>query len=484
MSAALHPYADSAATSLPTLDWTNRHLSGGPAHSVQFYLDDAFLLEGLSRYAGGALGTGDSAIVIATAAHRDALRERLVDRGLDLDRAAAAGRYVALDAAATLARFMRRGRPDRPRFFEVVGGVIEKASAAALGAPPRVAAYGEMVALLWADGKTEAALELEQLWNELAETRAFSLHCAYPISRFSRAEDDALIRAVCAEHALVVPVESYVSLADDRERLREVALLQQQAHALQTEVGERRQAEQRLEDALQLRDQFLSAVTHDLKTPLAGIKVGAQLLQRRAARGLLRPEQIAGDLANLDACATRLTRMVEQLTDIARIQAGRPPELDLRPTDLVALAERIAAEHQRGAERHTIRVAASEREVVGHWDPVRLERVLDNLLSNARKYSPAGGEILITVSRPDQDTGLVAVQDHGIGIPATDLPLVFDQFHRATNVTARMVGSGIGLASANQLVALHGGSIDVESREGDGATFTVRLPIAGPPAKR
>ncbi|HET7769618.1 MAG TPA: ATP-binding protein [Chloroflexota bacterium] len=449
-------------------------------HSVQFYADSAVLLEGLTRYVGAPLGAGDAAVVIAAPAHREGLRDRLARRGVGVERLMAEGRYVSLDAAETLERFMRGGRPDRASFFEVVGGVLARATSSALSATPRVYAYGEMVAILWADGEREAALQVEGLWNELAETRSFALHCAYPLSLLAGAADGDLMRAVCENHTLVVPVESYAALVDDRDRLAAIALLQQKARALESEIEERRRCERELEAALELRDQFLSAITHDLKTPLAGIKAGAQLLQRRVARGTVRPDQLVSDLASLDTGATRLTRMVEQLLDIARIQSGRPPELDLRPTDLVSLVERLASEHQRATERHAISVKAEESKLVGRCDGPRLERVLDNLLSNARKYSPEGGDIVMTVSRADDDTAHIAVRDHGIGIPAADLPRIFEQFHRATNVDERISGTGIGLASAHKLVTLHGGSLDVESVVGRGSTFTIRLPLAGP----
>lgn len=223
---------------------------GPGGHSVQFYADDAFLLEGLSRYVGGALGAGDAAVVIVTKAHRDGLAELLRGRGLDLGVAAAQGRYVALDAAETLARFMEDGRPSPTRFARTVGPVLERATAAARGERPRVAAYGEMVALLWADGNARAAIELEQLWNELGGTHQFALHCAYPIDLFADSRDAELFHEVCAHHSHVVPAESYTSLAQEGERLQAIALLQQKARALETEVAQRRRVEEQLKEAL------------------------------------------------------------------------------------------------------------------------------------------------------------------------------------------------------------------------------------------
>lgn len=109
--------------------------------------------------------------------------------GLDTARSAAQGRFVSLDAQETLAKFMVDGWPDEARFSEVIGGVIQRVTAAAKGAQPRVAAFGEMVALLWTDGKGEAAIRLEQLWNDLAQKHSFYLHSAYPMSGFSRSQD-------------------------------------------------------------------------------------------------------------------------------------------------------------------------------------------------------------------------------------------------------------------------------------------------------
>src|SRR5207248_10769202 len=109
--------------------------------------------------------------------------------GLDLARAVTQGRYVAWDAAETLSTLMQDGWPDGGRFADVLGGGLARATAAATGARPHVAIFGEMVALLWAQGKLEAAMRLEHLWNELAQTHAFSLRCAYPLRFFGRVGD-------------------------------------------------------------------------------------------------------------------------------------------------------------------------------------------------------------------------------------------------------------------------------------------------------
>jgi len=221
------------------------------AHSVQFYEDDDFLLDGLSRFIGAALLAGDSALVIATKSHREGLARRLTSRGLDLAPAITRSRYLSLDAAETLSTFMADGRPDGARFSRVIGSVITSLGAAAQPEDehPRVAAFGEMVALLWAEGKRDAAIRLEQLWNELAKKHSFRLHCAYPIRFFSQEKDGELLRELCREHSQVVPAESYTALITDEERRSSVIFLQQKAQALETEIRERKQADQSLRES-------------------------------------------------------------------------------------------------------------------------------------------------------------------------------------------------------------------------------------------
>lgn len=208
-------------------------------HSVQFYSDDSFLLDTLSRFMGSALGAGDAGIVIATEEHRTELARRLSVRGLDLPLAVDQGRYVALDAAETLSQFMVDGWPDEKRFLDLIGGVISRARTAAAKERGRVALFGEMVAHLWAEGKTDAALMLEQLWNQIAQSHSFSLVCAYPLNKFYREEDREQFQKICDEHSAVLPAESY-SLASANEQLRLVALWQQKAAALEAEVARRR----------------------------------------------------------------------------------------------------------------------------------------------------------------------------------------------------------------------------------------------------
>jgi PAS domain S-box-containing protein len=207
------------------------------AHTVQFYEDDSFLVKEVSRFIGTALGAGDCAVVIATKAHREGIAQQLKANGLNIGVAIRQGRFVSLDATETLAKFMVAGQPDQERFTSVIGEVIVRAQKATGREDARVAAFGEMVALLWAEGKTEAAIRLEQLWNSLAETHTFSLHCAYPMRGFSRRDYSESFLKICAEHSSVLPAESYMTLFDEEERRRAVAGLQQKAEAAESEAA-------------------------------------------------------------------------------------------------------------------------------------------------------------------------------------------------------------------------------------------------------
>jgi PAS domain S-box-containing protein len=225
-------------------------------HTVQFYSEDQSLINGLGRLIGMALGTGTSAIVIATKTHREALTLELQAHGLDTMTAAWQGRFILLDAAETLAKFTVDGWPDAALFTELIGGHVARAKAASHGGNSRVVAFGEMVSLLWARGKPDAAIRLEQLWNDLGKTHDFSLRCAYPIGSFAREEDSEPFLKICAEHSGVIPGESYTELATEAERLRNVSHLQQKARALETVKAERSNIQQ----SLQLRESELADI--------------------------------------------------------------------------------------------------------------------------------------------------------------------------------------------------------------------------------
>jgi signal transduction histidine kinase len=155
---------------------------------------------------------------------------------------------------------------------------------------------------------------------------------------------------------------------------------------------------------------------------------------------------------------------------------GQPLDLEPVPSDLVSLAREVTAEHQQGIESHSVQLESAETELVGIWDQRRLGRVLSNLLDNAVKYSPNGGPIFVRIRR-DGAWAIVEVADTGIGIPEVDQTRIFERFQRASNVERRIGGTGIGLASVKHILESHGGTISVQSEEGAGATFTLRLPI-------
>jgi PAS domain S-box-containing protein len=243
-----------------------------------------------------------------------------------------------------------------------------------------------------------------------------------------------------------------------------------------------------LHDLDRQRDEFLAAVSHDLRTPVAIIKGRTNLLQR-AVRHSDRPDptEVASGLQTIDDSTVHLVRLIDELLDLMRLRMGHPVELDLAPTDLIEIAKRLAGEYQKMSPDHPIRVDTDVDALVGNWDKARLERVVSNLLSNAVKYGAHGGEIGISVTQERQDGrdwAVLAVRNHGLGIPAAELDRVFDVYYRGTNVSETISGTGVGLAGARHIVEQHGGAIGADSVPGETTTFTVRLPLTQDRANR
>lgn len=245
------------------------------------------------------------------------------------------------------------------------------------------------------------------------------------------------------------------------------------ASAIARDVSERQQQEAE-------RATLIAALTHDIKGPLTTASGGAQLLSRQLDRhGTVTPEQLREGLHFVLGGTQRATQLLNELLDLTRLRAGEPLVLDRAACDLVALAQQVVATQQRASERHTLRLLPEVPTLMGSWDCERLERVLTNLVSNALKYSPEGGTVSVRLGREEEPpTAVLAVEDQGLGIPAADLPQIGRFFYRAGNVPHDVPGSGVGLASARQLVEQHGGTLSLTSTEGVGTTVIVRLPFA------
>jgi signal transduction histidine kinase len=458
----------------PLAHWADHQ---NPAHVVQFYGDDGFLLDELSRFIGTALGAGEAAVVIATREHRDGLARRLKMWGLDTNWAVAHGRYVALDAAETLAKFMRDGWPDAARFAEVVGELIEKVRAASGGEARRVAAVGEMVALLWMEGKADAAIRLEELWNDLARTHAFSLRCAYPMSSFSREEHGDLLLKICAEHSAVIPGESYTALVSENERLRGIAQLQQKAAALETEIAERRLVEEKLRRSQSELESLVEQRTAALRQLSSRLLNLQDTERRRIARELhdslgqyLVALKLNVEILRRSPAQRELWSQSEELMERC-IAEVRTLSYLLHPPTMDAVG--IASAARWYVEGFGLR-SGLKLTLDAPNDPVRLPdaielalfRVLQEALTNVHRHSGAStADILI---RRSSGQVILEVNDNGHGMSQEML----DRFHEAGT------GTGVGLMSMHERARELGGTIQIES----GSTGTsMRIAIPVPP---
>ncbi len=249
------------------------------------------------------------------------------------------------------------------------------------------------------------------------------------------------------------------------------------------DARERRQYERELqlarrkaEEALALRNQFLSLASHELRTPLTTVLGYIELLQRRVRKDNTLNERDQRTLQLIADQTQRLNKMITSLLDISRIETGQL-SIEPAPIDVCALVKRVVDDVQATLGERHIEMLCPIRPCVIQGDELRLEQVFQNLVQNAVKYSPRNAPIGVVV-RQHAGQVRVAVQDRGIGIPQTALPSLFERFYRADNVdSARISGLGIGLFVVKQIVELHGGEVMVESVEGEGSTFTVSLPL-------
>jgi signal transduction histidine kinase/ActR/RegA family two-component response regulator len=256
-----------------------------------------------------------------------------------------------------------------------------------------------------------------------------------------------------------------------------------QAHAsllsshtvLQEQIAERERAEKALREADSRKDEFLAILAHELRNPLAPIRNSLEIVQEAGYTG-----EAAAQAYNVISRQVRhLVRLVDDLLDASRVTRGKIT-LQKEPVDLAHVVAR-AVESSRPfleARSHTLEVALPETSLPVEADVVRLEQVLINLLNNAAKYTPAGGQIWLKVEQ-EKGEAVIRVRDTGIGIPPEMLPKVFDLFSQLDHTLARSEGGlGIGLTLVRRLVQMHDGSVDAFSEgTGRGSEVVVRLPL-------
>ena len=227
-------------------------------------------------------------------------------------------------------------------------------------------------------------------------------------------------------------------------------------------------------------DELRELMIHDIRSPLTAIRGYTQLLRRRAASNRLEIAALLDSLQRIEAAATRIEGLLDEL--------GRPPAsadkhgaaFPRQPTDLVQLAQCVAAVSEAaGMSRCHVVVLSAVPELVGWWDASHVERALANLIDNAVKYNREDRPVAVTVQRTDAEA-LISVADQGVGIPAAELTRVCERGYRASNVASHFHGAGLGLAGVHDVVAEHGGALDLESQIGVGTTVTLRLPRGAP----
>ncbi|MGI8588069.1 MAG: sensor histidine kinase [Chloroflexia bacterium] len=250
---------------------------------------------------------------------------------------------------------------------------------------------------------------------------------------------------------------------------------------LEGAYADQQKASHRLESALAAQQRFVSDASHELRTPLTAIRGNAELLQRVPN---MEPEDRRESVAQIASEAQRMSRLVGDLLELARADAGQHLRRETLAFGPIVCAAAAAARHLQGGERLAARTPPAGAVVVGDSD--YLKQLLLILLDNALKYTPPEGRVeLITAVRDGQVE--ISVADSGCGIAAEDLPHIFERFYRADRARAAG-GTGIGLAIAGWIAGEHGGRIKVESTPGAGSTFTIILPmpaeaVAGPPAE-
>ena len=469
-------------------------------HAVQFYEDNEYLIELLAEFVKECEELDQSCLIICTSEHAQYLKNTLRLRYPELTYPRRPRRLQYYDASELLNSLLRDGKPDASLFFERIEPLIRSS----LKERPGVRLFGEMVALLCAEGNYDSAIALEHLWNELRQTLPFTLLCAYPVSLFSEKQFADSLNQICSEHTIALPSESYSALDDESTKLQEIVQLQQKAssvdamkdklesqmlelqslnHRIQEQLKEREDIllQERLamieaQNANRMKDEFLAMISHELRTPLTTLFGWTRLLRTGKVHGAV----FERALEVIERSARTQMQMIEDLLDASRIFAGKL-ELDLSDVQIETLVRSaVQIMHPLAAEKEiAISIDIQQNLPPVRGDKRRLQQVLFHLLSNAIKFTNDRGSIRISSFTMQNCAIQLVVSDTGKGISSEFIPYLFRRFSQQdAGLNRKNGGLGLGLAIARQLVEAHNGRIFAESAGiGQGAKFIVELPV-------
>jgi signal transduction histidine kinase len=269
------------------------------------------------------------------------------------------------------------------------------------------------------------------------------------------------------------PLGMLMASSSERRFGQEDAVLANDLAARAAAAIEARRLYRAAQHAIDVRDEFLSVASHELKTPLTPLRLETTAIERAGERGDV--ERMRNKAASLQRHVERLAKLVDELLDVGRIRAGRV-SLDRTRTDLATVVRDVVARLEPELERAGCAVHTDIKgDTFGEWDPSRVDQIVTNLMSNAAKYGP-NAPIYLSLWG-DGDTVVLSVEDRGIGIAPADQTRIFRRFERAVS-DRNYGGLGLGLFIVHELVAAHGGEVTVRSAPGEGAKFVVTLPRA------
>ncbi|OJY21841.1 MAG: hypothetical protein BGO98_03225 [Myxococcales bacterium 68-20] len=474
---------------------TVKHLSEAAdlAHAVHFYEEPSMLFENVAKFLAAGLDEGDRVIVIATTTHREGITRCL--GAAPVAHALASRQLTMLDAHETLATFMVHDEVDPDRFRAVLEGILEPLRADAPNA--RIRAFGEMVDVLWKDGNSNAALRLEELWNEAASAHSFTLLCAYVMGNFYGETNAPGFTEVCARHTHVLSTEVVASSASF-PRTREGAL-EEHVRSLETELHHRKGLEVALREALRdrsrveaalresvarernaralaeendrFKEQFLAVLGHDLRNPLNTILTTTRLMVMRTELS----QESNRRLDRVISSGVRMQRMIEQILDVTsdRLSGGIP--IMREPAhDVASLAAKVVAEVRLAHPTRHIELLV-DGACLASIDPERIEQVLRTLVANAVAHGAVEFPVRVMVTASARMVRL-EVHNGGPPIDADQRALLFDPFKRDRKTKGRSEGLGLGLYIAERIVHAHDGTLELQSSIEGGTRFRVALP--------